>query len=259
LRSLVVGAGMILHAINTFIVVTIMPTVVRDIGGMSFFAWSTTLYVVASLLGGAACARLLHRMGGQGSYRVALVLFGLGTAACALAPNMAVLLCARLLQGLGAGLLSALSFSMVRQLFPAPLWSRALSVISAAWGVATLAGPAVGGIFAEYGIWRGAFWSTLGVVPIVAILVSVALPRDLPGTPAPLRPMALLNLLVLAASVLAVSIGGTSGTMEGNLLGLGTAMLGMAWFFRLEATSPSAFCRGAAPIRERISARRMAP
>jgi hypothetical protein len=49
--------------------------------------------------------------------------------------------------------------------------------------------------------------------------------------------MALLNLLVLAASVLAVSIGGTSGTMEGNLLGLGTAMLGMAWFFRLEATS----------------------
>lgn len=237
LRSLVVGAGMILHAINTFIVVTIMPTIVNDIGGMSFFAWSTTLYVVASLLGGAACARLLHRMGGQGSYRVALAMFGLGTAACALAPNMAVLLSARLLQGLGAGLLSALSFSMVRQLFPAPLWSRALSVISAAWGVATLVGPAVGGIFAEYGNWRGAFWSTLVVVPVVAILVSVALPRGLPPTPAPKRPVALVNLLVLAASVLAVSIGGTSGTIEGNLLGLGSAVLGMAWFFRLEATS----------------------
>ena len=237
LRSLVVGAGMILHAINTFIVVTIMPTVVADIGGMPFFAWSTTLYVVASLLGGAGCARLLHRLGGAGTYRLALVLFGLGTAACALAPDMAVLLAARLLQGLGAGLLSALSFSMVRLLFPASLWSRALSVISAAWGVATLAGPAVGGIFAEYGAWRWAFWSTLAVVPLVAALVALALPRDLARTPAPQRPMAWLNLAILAASVMAVSLGGTSGTMQGNLAGLGVAVLGMAWFFRLEATS----------------------
>lgn len=238
LRCLVVGTGMILHAINTFIVVTIMPTIVDDIGGMRFFAWSTTLYVIASLLGGATCALLLHRLRGQGTYRLALVLFGLGTAACALAPNMAVLLAARFLQGLGAGLLSALSFSMVRLLFPPALWSRALSVISAAWGVATLAGPAVGGIFAEYGAWRLAFWSTLGVVPLVALMVAVALPRDLARTPAPQRPIALLNLIVLATSVMAVSLGGTSGTLQGNLLGLGVAALGMAWFFRLEATSP---------------------
>lgn len=238
LRSLVVGTGMILHAINTFIVVTIMPTIVDDIGGMRFFAWSTTLYVIASLLGGATCALLLHRLRGQGTYRLALVLFGLGTAACALAPNMAVLLAARFLQGLGAGLLSALSFSMVRLLFPPALWSRALSVISAAWGVATLAGPAVGGIFAEYGAWRLAFWSTLGVVPLVALMVAVALPRDLARTPAPQRPIALLNLIVLATSVMAISLGGTSGTLQGNLLGLGVAALGMAWFFRLEATSP---------------------
>jgi MFS family permease len=229
---------MILHAINTFIVVTIMPTIVDDIGGMRFFAWSTTLYVIASLLGGATCALLLHRFRGQGTYRLALVLFGLGTAACALAPTMAVLLAARFLQGLGAGLLSALSFSMVRLLFPPALWSRALSVISAAWGVATLAGPAVGGIFAEYGAWRLAFWSTLGVVPLVALMVAVALPRDLARTPAPQRPIALLNLIVLAASVMAVSLGGTSGTLQGNLVGLGVAALGMAWFFRLEATSP---------------------
>jgi MFS family permease len=236
-RCLVVGASMILHALNTFIVVTVMPTVVRDIGGMAFFAWSTTLYVVASLLGGAACARLLHRLGGQGTYRLALVLFGLGTAACALAPNMAVLLGARLLQGLGAGLLSALAFSMVRVLFPAALWSRALSVISAAWGVATLAGPAVGGVFAEYGAWRWAFWSTLAVVPRVWGLVAVALPRDMAGAPAPRLPMAVLNLVVLAGSVMAVSIGGTSGSVPGNLVGLGVAACGMAVFFRLEATA----------------------
>ncbi len=237
LRCLVVGAGMILHALNTFIVVTVMPSVVADIGGMPFFAWSTTLYVVASLLGGAACARLLHRLGGHGTYRAALVLFAIGTIACALAPNMAVLLAARLVQGLGAGLLSALSFSMVRVLFPAHLWSRALSVISAAWGVATLAGPAVGGIFAEYGAWRWAFWSTLMVVPVVAALVAAALPRDMARAPAPRTKLAALNLLVLTGSVMAVSIGGTSGSSQAGMIGLGVAAMGMAWFFRLEATS----------------------
>ena len=99
---MVVGAGMILHAVNTFIVVTVMPSVVRDIGGMPFFAWSTTLYVVASLLGGSTCSRSLHRLGGQGTYRLALVLFGLGTAACALAPNMATLILGRAQTGIQA-------------------------------------------------------------------------------------------------------------------------------------------------------------
>jgi len=237
LRCLVVAASMILHALNTFIVVTVMPSVVADIGGMPFFAWSTTLYVVASLLGGAACARLLHRLGAHGTYRVALLVFALGTLGCALAPNMAVLLAARLVQGLGAGLLSALAFSMVRVLFPAELWSRALSVISAAWGVATLAGPAVGGIFAEFGAWRYAFWATLAVVPVVAALVAVALPRDLARPEAPRLPMAWLNLMVLAGSVMAVSVGGASGSGQGGMIGLGVAALGMAWFFRLEATA----------------------
>lgn len=234
LRCLVVGGGMILHAINTFIVVTIMPSVVLDIGGLPFFAWSTTLYVVASLLGGAACARLLHRIGPRATYHLAIGLFALGTAACALAPNMAALLAGRLVQGLGAGLLSALSFSMVRVLFESHHWSRALSVISAAWGVATLAGPAVGGIFAEYGIWRGAFWTMLGVAPFLLVLVAIGLPRDLARVAAPRSRMAYLNLAVLAGSVLAVSVGGTSGSLGGNLAGLGVAAIGMVLFFLLE-------------------------
>ena len=170
-RSAVVGGGMIIHAISTFIVVTILPSVVREIGGLQFFAWSTTLYVLACLLGGAVSARLLARAGARGSYRVALPVFALGTLVCAVAPSMPVLLAGRAIQGLGAGTLSALSFSMVRTLFDEALWSRALSLTSAAWGVATLAGPAVGGVFAEYHAWRAAFWSVFALVPFLLLLV----------------------------------------------------------------------------------------
>src|SRR6516165_4369408 len=74
-RVAVVGGGMILHAINSFIVITILPTVVRDIGGLRFFAWSTTLYLVASLLSGALCTRMLRRFGARWAYRIALGAF----------------------------------------------------------------------------------------------------------------------------------------------------------------------------------------
>src|SRR5271156_1741848 len=127
-RSAVIGGGMIIHAISTFIVVTILPSVVRDIGGLRFFAWSTTLYVLGSLLGGALCSRLLGRAGGRGRDPRRLPGLALGTRGCALGPSMPVLLIGRLIQGVGAGTLSALSFSMVRTLFDEALWSRALSL-----------------------------------------------------------------------------------------------------------------------------------
>ena len=206
-RALVVGGGMAMHAINVFIVITILPSVVRDIGGLPYFAWSTTLYVIASVLAGGFCARILPRIGARNHYRAALALFAVGSVICALAPSMPVLLAGRLVQGLGAGTVSALSYTMVRALFPASLWPAAISVISASWGVATTLGPAFGGLFASDGMWRWAFWTVAGVAPCLWLLVEASLPRDLPRAPAPTRPMAYLNLGVLCLSVLGVSIG----------------------------------------------------
>jgi MFS family permease len=236
-RSAVVGGGMIIHAVSTFIVVTILPSVVRDIGGLRFFAWNTTLYVLASLLAGALCARLLARVGARGGYRVALPVFALGALICALAPSMPVLLVGRLIQGLGAGTLSALSFSMVRTLFNQALWSRALSLTSAAWGVATLAGPAIGGAFAQYHAWRAAFWSVFALTPFLLLLVERSLPRDLPRPDPPRTPLALLNLCVLAGSVLAVSVASSVPQVVINAIGLATALFGLGWFLRLEASA----------------------
>ncbi len=238
-RCAVVGGGMIIHAINTFIVVTILPTVVRDIGGLPFFAWATTLYVVAALRGGSGCARHLAAQGPRRSYRLALGVFAAGTVVCALAWAMPVLLLGRLVQGLGAGTLSALAFSMVRVLFPQPLWPRALSVISAAWGVATLGGPAVGGVFAQYDAWRAAFWSVLLMVPLLLWLVERSLPRDIARQTRPVGSMAWLNLLLLVAAVLSVSLGGMAASAAASAAGLGCAILCFALFLRLERRSAS--------------------
>jgi MFS family permease len=257
-RSAVVGGGMIIHAISTFIVVTILPSVVRDIGGLRFFAWSTTLYVLGSLLGGALCSRLLARAGGRGSYRLALPVFALGTLVCALAPSMPVLLIGRLIQGVGAGTLSALSFSMVRTLFDEALWSRALSLTSAAWGVATLAGPAIGGVFAQFGAWRAAFWSVFALVPFLLLVVERSLPRDLPRPAPPRARLALLNLCVLIGSALAVSVGSSApegaANATANAAGLAISLVGLALFVRLEAGARRLLPHGACNLATALGA-----
>ena len=234
-RSGVVGGGMAMHAINTFIVTTILPTVVRDIGGLEYLAWNTTLYVVASLLGGACCSRIQARIGPRDSYRAALALFGAGTLLCAMAPDMLVLLAGRFVQGLGAGTLSALSFSMIRILFPERLWPRAIAVVSTVWGVATLLGPALGGVFAEYGVWRPAFWAVLAITPLFALLVERCLARQ-PVHPTQVATrLPIGSLALLLASVMALSVASASSGAGRNGAGVLVAVAVFVWFVRREA------------------------
>ena len=238
------AGGTFVFSIATFIVTTTLPTVVREIGGLRWFAWSTTVYVVASLVAGALSAGLLARGGPRTTYRIAMALFATGALLCATATGMGWLLAGRLVQGLGGGMLSALSFSMVRALFPRRLWSRAMAVISVVWGLATMAGPAVGGLFAEAGAWRGAFFSLAGAVPVLWIVVELSLPRPPPPAPAPRR-LALGNLLLLAASAMAVALGGTATRWQGSLVGLIVATGGIAWFRAREASGLRLLPRGA--------------
>ncbi len=233
--SAVVGGGMMMHAVNVFIVTTVLPSIVRDIGGLRYFAWSTTLYVVASLLGGANCASLMRRIGYRNGYRLALVTFSVGALICAFAPAMGVLLAGRFVQGLGAGTLSALSFSMVRILFPQNLWTRAFTVVSVAWGIATLGGPAVGGIFAENDAWRAAFWSLAVLAFAMWLLVERSLPRDMAKPAGAALPVAMLSLAILAGSALCISAGSMATDPWLNLLGVVVAGIGLTIFARREA------------------------
>jgi MFS family permease len=232
-RSAVVGGGIVMHAVNVFIVTTIMPSVVHEIGGLRFFAWNTTLYVVASLLAGATASRILGRLGARRSYRLALGLFALGSVGCALAPTMPALLAGRFVQGLGAGMLSALGYTMVRLLFPERLWSRALSITSAIWGIATLLGPALGGVFAQWGAWRAAFWMLAGLAPLLVILVERSLPAHV-GAAAPRGHLATGSLALLAGSVLCVSAGGMAGRTASAAAGVALAACLLGWFVRRE-------------------------
>ena len=223
-RSLALAGGVILHAVNVYIATTILPSVVRDIGGIDYYAWNTTLFVAASILGSALSARLLARTGPRGAYISASLVFAAGALICGLAPSMPVMLLGRFIQGLGGGFLFALSYAMIRLVFDESLWPRAMALISGMWGVATLVGPAIGGIFAGFGVWRAAFWSLIPVAALFALLAATVLPGR-SADRAPGSPLALAQLLFLTAAVLAVSAGSVSPELSHNILGLGAAVI----------------------------------
>ncbi len=223
LRSLAVAGGVALHAVNVYIATTILPSVVRDIGGLEYYAWNMTLFVAASIMASALSAKAFDVLGLKRAFLLAIAIFSVATTVCALAPNMALMLFGRTIQGLGGGLLLGLCYSSIRIVFEERLWTRAMGLTSSMWGVATLSGPAIGGVFAQSGHWRLAFGAILPVAAALAWLVVREINENtVSNADAPRQkvnvPVGKVALIVL--SVLVVSAGSLSTAVHWNALGI---------------------------------------
>jgi MFS family permease len=200
LYTIMLNIGIGLHAVDVFIVSTVMPSVVRDIGGAEYYAWATMLYMVASIIGAATGAPLKAHLGPRRAYCLGAGLFLAGSVSCALSPTMFMLLSARLVQGFGGGLIISLSMALISELYPERLRKRVLALVSSTWGVAALVGPALGGAFAEWGFWRGAFWINAPIIAGFMLAAWLRLPErqaEVSKRRFPHRRMALLTLGVL--------------------------------------------------------------
>ena len=236
LRSAALAGGVALHAINVYLVTTILPSVVADIGGLDYYAWNTTLFVVASIIGSVLSTKCLTALGARAAYVWAGVIFAIGSGVCSLSPNMAVMILGRTIQGLGGGLLFALPYAMIRLVFAEPLWPRAMALISGMWGAATLIGPAVGGVFAEYDAWRAAFWALIPVTALFMVLAWALLPKKNTDTPRHVG-VPLAQLVLLSAVVLAISLGSIKPEAIYSVLGLGVGFLLLYLVYRVEVRS----------------------
>lgn len=219
LRSLALAGGVAVHAINVYMVTTILPSAVRDIGGLAYYAWNMTLFVAASIFGSAVTPRVLAGLGPRRALLWAIAIFALGSACCAVAPSMPWMLAGRSVQGLGGGLMLGLSYSCVRLLFEERLWSRAMVLVSSMWGVATLAGPAIGGVFAQAGYWRGAFWAMLPISGALALLVAFQVVAKVRG-PRERASAPFGKIAVLVVTVMLVSLGSLSSSWIWNVLSI---------------------------------------
>ncbi len=221
-KAVGLAGAVALHATNIYLVTTIMPSIVKDIGGLAYYAWNTTVFVVASIIGSVISSFILVQYAPRKAYRLAIILFSVGTLMCTLAPAMFVMLLGRFVQGFGGGLLFALSYAMVRIVFEQSLWPRAIALVSGMWGVAAFSGPFIGGIFAQYGHWRMAFGSLLVVCVLLLVITETTLPAKNETTKK--TAIAYNKLVLLTLAVLAVSVGSVIEGLTANLAGIAVAI-----------------------------------
>ncbi|MCX4775511.1 MFS transporter [Streptomyces sp. NBC_01264] len=208
--SLLVAGVMLLDGTSMWVTTSLLSTVVEDIGGRRFYAWATTVFMVASVAGAMLVGPVSARRGGRGAYWVGLGAFVVGMLTAAAAPLMEVLLAGRLVQGFGVGLLYGLAFVTVRTALPRHLWARGTSLVSAAMAVGFFLGPAIGGVFAQFGAWRSAFLLvTVLTLPFV-VLVARSLPTGTGtgaggGGSAGTLPVVSLALMTGAAALISVA------------------------------------------------------
>jgi MFS family permease len=228
--STLLAGGVALYATNEFLTISLLPSTVADIGGQKFYAWVVAVYLVGSVVAATTVNPLLMRCGPRASYLLTLALFGAGTVGCAVAPTMELLLVARTVQGAAGGMLAGLGYAVINAALPNWLWTRASALVSAMWGVSVIIGPAMGGVFAQFGVWRWAFGSLAIATLGMAALVPGALPsREQSGlAPATITRIPVRSLLLLGLAALAISLAGVQRTVfvTAGLLALGVALIG---------------------------------
>ena len=171
------SAGLVLTitfvASEALAVVTVLPIVVRDLGGLRLYGWVFSAFMLSSMVGIVLAGREADRRGPAPPFVAGLLLFGAGLAVSGLAPTMLVLVAGRVLQGLGAGAVPAVAYAAIGRSVHGPVRARMMALLSTAWVVPGLAGPALSAEVAHVFGWR---WVFLGLLPVVAISGSIALP-----------------------------------------------------------------------------------
>ena len=239
--STVLAGGVALYATNEFLTISLMPSAVADIGGHRYYAWVTTVYLVASVVAATTVHSLLLRLGPRWAYLLGLSVFGAGSLACAAAPTMEILLAGRAVQGAAGGLLAGLGYAVINTALPSSLWTKASALVSAMWGVGTLVGPAAGGLFAQFGLWRWAFGVLVILTAAMAVLVPIALPARGDAEVDESRvPIPVWSLVLLGTAALVVSVAGIPHDWRATavLLALGAVLV--AVFLYVDRRLPAA-------------------
>jgi EmrB/QacA subfamily drug resistance transporter len=234
---------MLLAALDSTIVATALPTIVGDLGGLERLSWVTSAYLLAQTAVTPLYGKLGDQLGRKRILQSAVVLFLVGSGLCGLAQSMTELIAFRAVQGLGAGGLIVLVQATVGDIVSPRERGRYQGLFGAVFGVASVAGPLLGGVIVEHLSWRWIFYVNLPVGLLALAVIATTLPA------ASVRSRPAIDYLgagvlagALSAIVLVASLGGTTwawGSVQTVLVAIaGVLLLGVFLAVERRAREP---------------------
>src|SRR5208283_300690 len=159
LTVLLTSVAYFMVALDTLVVVTALPSIHRDLGGnVGTLQWTVNAYVLtfgATIITAAALGDLIGR---RRMYVLGLVVFTAASAACALAPNIGVLIACRAVEGVGAGIIMPLGLTLLTSAFPVERRGAVIGIWGGVAGLAVASGPLIGGAVTQGLNWHWIFW-----------------------------------------------------------------------------------------------------
>lgn len=221
LALLVFGCWVV--AADSLVTATIMPSVGAALAGFAWFGWAASGFLTGLVVAGASAGWLAERIGLRAAMMLAGAGFAIGCALSAAAPGIALFLAGRVLQGCAAGCVIGLIYVALALLFPGRHLPRVFALLTSVWGIATFAGPLVGGLFADAGAWRGVFWLFAGQALLFIVATWRLIPRAAAvaeGSRLPVR-----TLLLLAAAIGCIASAGVMASLGTAALLAGTGLV----------------------------------
>ncbi|GCB54776.1 MFS transporter [Rhodococcus erythropolis] len=225
--------------LDTTIVNVALPAIGEGFGvGTVGLEWIVNAYtlVLASLL--ISSGALADRFGRRRIFQIGLVVFGVASIVCALAPSVGVLIAARIAQGVGGSMLSPVALAIVVNVMTDPKErAKAIGVWAAVFGLSMAAGPIVGGVLIESFGWRSVFWINVPVIAVVLMLTAVFVPQSRAEQPRRLDlPGQVLLMVVVGGSVALLIEGPRIGWLaSGAIAGYVAVAAALAAFVRVES------------------------
>ena len=174
--------GMFLAALDQTIVATALPTIVGDLGGLDHLSWVVTAYLLASTVSTPLYGKLGDMYGRKPVFLVAILIFLAGSMLAGLSQTMDQLIAFRALQGIGAGGLMVGAQAIIGDIVPPRERGRYMGLIGSVFGVASVAGPLLGGFLVDSLSWRWVFYVNMPIGAIAVVIVALRLHLHTPQT-----------------------------------------------------------------------------
>ncbi|UXN72297.1 MFS transporter [Devosia sp. A8/3-2] len=223
--TLILCTGVALFAFNAFLAGTALPTAVLHLGGIELISRALTLYLVFAIMGGAGAALIKQRLGSRTALPASSAVFPVGTLIASNASTMTEVLIGRSFRGPGEGIVAAICFALIPELFPSRLVPKVFGTRASVWAVAAFGGPLLAGLLTELVSWRAAFSVNVPLVLIFAVMVMFVVPgktkdadTQSPGFPG-------IRLLTIGGGIMLVAPASIAPPLQATALLIGAAVL----------------------------------